>query len=102
MSGRRVAQARFSPRTLWLAALVVLALGLVLGAQRAHAAAIGISNVSADRYFSPNGDGQEDTYEGSYTLSDAATVTITVTNSGGSTVRTLQAPAARAAGGNTF
>src|SRR5271157_295099 len=39
--------------------------------------------------FSPNGDGQEDTATVSYCLAEAANVTIAITDSSGTTVRTL-------------
>ncbi|WP_166680250.1 PKD domain-containing protein [Kribbella sp. VKM Ac-2566] len=46
------------------------------------------------RYFSPNGDGQDDATTVYYCLSADATVDVTITNSVGATIRTLE-PAAR-------
>jgi PKD repeat protein/flagellar hook assembly protein FlgD len=53
------------------------------------------------RYFSPNGDGQEDTSAVYYCLSRSATVTITVTGPDGTTVRTV-APSTRDGVANCF
>ena len=41
-----------------------------------------------DRYFSPDGDGQEDTLDVQYYLGAAATVSWTITDAGGATVKT--------------
>jgi flagellar hook assembly protein FlgD/PKD repeat protein len=43
-----------------------------------------------DRYFSPNGDGQEDTATVYLCLSQDASVDVTVTNASGATVRTIE------------
>ena len=48
-----------------------------------------------ERYFSPNGDGQEDTADIYYCLSKDAKVTVTVTDAGGSAVRTIESAAAK-------
>jgi PKD repeat protein/flagellar hook assembly protein FlgD len=46
--------------------------------------------VSSERYFSPNGDDQEDTLEVVYCLSQAADVDVWVTNGSGTRVRTIE------------
>jgi hypothetical protein len=49
------------------------------------------------RYFSPNGDGQEDTVYVPYCLSAAANVDVMIVDGAGATVRTLDSGASRAA-----
>ena len=50
----------------------------------------GLSTPSSEAYFSPNGDGQEDTTAVQYCLSRDADVTVTVTDSSPKTVRTIE------------
>ena len=54
---------------------------------------------SNDKYFSPNGDGQEDSASWYYSLSQAANVDAWVTDSGGTTVRTLESQASHSGAG---
>ena len=51
-----------------------------------------------ERYFSPNGDGQEDSASVAYCLAEPANVTVTITDSANSTVRTLDDDVSHPAG----
>jgi flagellar hook assembly protein FlgD len=64
--------------------------------------AVQISNVSADRYFSPDGDGQEDTIGVSYALTAPAKVTVRVRDQAGGLIRRLESDVARTEGGQSF
>jgi flagellar hook assembly protein FlgD/PKD repeat protein len=75
---------------------------MLVGASGAYASELTISNVSPDRYFSPNGDNQDDTAYVNYTLSTAATVTIVIRDKGGSLVRTISSGTPQGQGGNQF
>src|SRR3954454_25255197 len=80
--------------TPWRAALV-LALATVMSvvgyavAQADAGPTITIAD-GAIRYFSPNGDGQEDVVDLPYCLASAANVTVRVEDGGGHVVRTLE------------
>jgi flagellar hook assembly protein FlgD/PKD repeat protein len=52
--------------------------------------ALQIANLSDDRYFSPDGDGHEDTGEVSYSLTSDAHTTVTIADAGGHIVRTIE------------
>jgi FlgD Ig-like domain len=69
---------------------VVLAGLAMVGLARA-AEPVDLSVSSSERYFSPDGDGQEDTTTVSYCLSQAANLDIWVTDGSGARVRTLEA-----------
>ena len=51
-----------------------------------------------ERYFSPNGDGQEDSASVTYCLAEPANVTITITDASDTTVRTLDDDVSHPAG----
>ena len=61
-----------------------------------------ITDVSPDRYFSPDGDGQEDQAYVSFTLDPDATTTITIADADGQRVRTIETAATRRHGGQYF
>ncbi len=84
-------------------ALALAAVGAIFARSApAEAAGLSISNLSPDRYFSPNGDGQEDTAYVGYTLSESAAVTITIRNGQGNLVRTLQNNISEPQGSDSF
>ncbi|HTT95140.1 MAG TPA: PKD domain-containing protein [Solirubrobacterales bacterium] len=70
----------------------------------AHAEASGslIGGLPEDRYFSPDGDGQEDQIGIGYELSAAAHVSVIVRNAQGGRVRLLESNASHPAGGQYF
>ncbi len=63
--------------------------------------AITVTAYDTNRAFTPNGP-QENTISGEYVLSDAANVTITVADSTGTVVRTLQSAVSESAGGRDW
>lgn len=67
-----------------------------------HAEALTISNLSPNSYFSPNGDRQDDTTEVSYQLSAPAAITVTVRESQGAKIRTIQTETDEPEGGDSF
>ncbi len=58
--------------------------------------------LSEDRYFSPDGDGQEDQTSVSFSLTAPATTTITIADDHGQVVRTIEEGAERQQGGQYF
>ena len=78
----------------WLAVTVMGGLVcVVLGIAAAGAAASGpvaIYQTWSHRYFSPNGDGQEDTVTVAYCLAAPANVTVTVSDAADHVVRTVE------------
>ncbi|MET0559729.1 MAG: PKD domain-containing protein [Solirubrobacterales bacterium] len=75
---------------------------LLLCAGSASAAGVEVSGPSADRYFSPNGDGQDDVGSVGYGLSVPAHVGIVIRTGGGARVRLVEAGASHSAGGQYF
>ena len=65
--------------------------GLALAAE-----SLDITVLTAERYFSPNGDEQEDTATVFYCLGQSANITTTVTDDGGARVRTIEDGVSRA------
>jgi flagellar hook assembly protein FlgD/PKD repeat protein/lysophospholipase L1-like esterase len=61
-----------------------------------------ITSVSADRYFSPDADGYDETTSISYWLSEDARTTVAISTAGGEPVRTVEAGVARLAGGYQY
>ena len=61
-----------------------------------------ISNVSPDRYFSPDGDGQEDTVAVGYTVNAAGTATARIRDAGGTLVRRTMTDLAVAEGSHSL
>src|SRR5690349_14931431 len=59
-------------------------------AQAAISPTVTVYQSASHRYFSPDGDGQEDTTYIYYCLAESANVTITVTDSAGQGIRTLE------------
>jgi flagellar hook assembly protein FlgD/lysophospholipase L1-like esterase len=86
-----------------VAAALALA-GALFAIVLAHAAASGslVGGLSEDRYFSPNGDGQEDQIGVYFELSAAAHVSVVVRNAQGGRVRLLESNASHPAGGQYF
>jgi flagellar hook assembly protein FlgD len=97
----RTSRARRRLCLLTLAWLVCVAAGAIL-ASAASAAELTVSELSSDRYFSPNGDGQEDAISRSYYLSGTAKVTVTIRDSKGSLVRTVQGNVTESPGWYSF
>jgi flagellar hook assembly protein FlgD len=94
---------RCSVGRVFLSVLVALCLLGACGVSSAGAdSGLSISNLAPDRYFSPNGDGQEDTSSVSYSLSASASVGITITDSGGNVVRHLATAASQLSGDNAL
>jgi PKD repeat protein/flagellar hook assembly protein FlgD len=88
----------------FLVAAVLLALAVLVLSKVdvADAAGLSVSNLSPDSYFSPNGEGQNETAYVSYTLSEPAAVTITIRDAEGMLVRTVQSDTAEPEGSNLF
>lgn len=61
-----------------------------------------ISDLSPDRYFYPNGNGQDETAQVSYDLSTAGSVSVAIRDSAGRVVATSVQEQAEQAGGNSF
>ncbi|MGH9278585.1 MAG: PKD domain-containing protein, partial [Acidimicrobiales bacterium] len=61
-----------------------------------------INGQSADRYFSPNGDGQDDSATVSYFLSDASTVTVAVRDGASAVIATVETSVPHPGGTNSF
>jgi len=80
----------------------VCGLGSLAAPGFAFASELTISNLSPDSYFSPNGDGQEDTATVSYDLSGPASVSIVIRNSKSKIVRAVQSSVAESEGYNSF
>jgi PKD repeat protein/flagellar hook assembly protein FlgD len=99
--GRPEVAARRNPVRFVLVALVLLGASTLRPAI-ATAGEPAITNLSPDRYFSPNGDGQEDTTSVSYQLAEAASVTVTVRDSQNSLVKTVQSNESESAGYSSF
>src|SRR4051812_22744749 len=78
-----------------LAAMACVAGALAL-AGPAAADPLQIQFLSPDRYFSPNGDGAEDTFRATYGLTQAASVDVTITDDSGNIVRQVLHGAAQA------
>jgi hypothetical protein len=79
--------------------LLALAAGrcaVALAAPASARADVSFTFQSADRAFSPNGDGQDDLASVSYALSDPATVDATIADSSGHLVRTVESGTCRA------
>src|SRR3954447_1642742 len=70
-------------------ALLVLTLAAAGGAA-GRAPAMTVTLASAERAFSPDGDGQDDTISFSYRVSERSRVTIVILDSGGTVVRHVQ------------
>lgn len=84
----------------WLLLLVLVVAAAAFQPNRAEALSVG--DLSADRYFSPNGDGQEDEATVSYALDAPAHVYVFIRNAAGDRVRIAEANASRAAGSSSF
>ena len=84
----------------FVTAAAVAALMLLSTVSAASAATPSISiPLGMQRYFSPNGDGQEDTATVYYCLAEAANVTITVADRTGDVIRTLEDGVSHSGGG---
>ena len=64
--------------------------------------AVSLSLSNGDRYFSPDGDGSEDSIGFSYVLTAPATVTIRIRDETGGLVRRVETDTPRSEGGQSF
>ena len=104
-AGHPLAAARVSPRRrrlVGIGGLVLLIAAFLAFASEADAAELAITNVSPDRYFSPNGDNRENIAYVNYTLSTTSTVTIVIRDKGGSLIRTVASGVPQGVGGSQF
>jgi flagellar hook assembly protein FlgD/PKD repeat protein len=102
---RRVARKQRERKTRWFRAVSLLLLVVVaplVAATAAYGSELAISGLSPDRYFSPNGDNQDDSAYVNYTLSTPATVTIVIRDKGGTLIKTIVGGIAEGEGGNSF
>src|SRR5262245_17489775 len=94
--GSRAGVTSMTRTTRFATAVMAVALFLEVAARPA-AAQLSLTNLPAPQSFSPNGDGQEDTLDVGYYLTEAANVDITV-YSGVTAVRTLESGVSHNAG----